>query len=281
MIYVQLFFLKENNDFLTVFNNKINTNNFIKMAKYSNYLLNKTGKKVHFWGNKRTINMFKSLGFIYDEYHEIPEKYEELLINSTVPSLAQLMVASLQTEDFYMVDLDVLLFDEEKLPKIKEKTFYISHQELFWAPTKNEFLDMIELMCSKFKIHNILYKNISNQIKKNLTMYNAGIMGGNGKLLSPIFKELLDFYIKYIINKTSIECEDNELSDILSYILFIQTYAPIYMKNKGFYLKTIYENNDLFEKNIVKLNFISKEIIGMAHLLGDHKNDPKNFEEIE
>lgn len=273
MIYIQSYFLYENNMYADCSGDKIKKENFIELAKYSNYFLNKTGKEVNFWGNLEGINFVKSLGLNYNRYYEIPKKYEKEIIISNYFGLNKLAVASLQTEDFYMVDLDFFLLDEEKIPKIEEKTFYVSHEE--WHGI--DFLEgWINIMVKSFEKENPkLHKIITNKTKNNPAMYNFGIFGGKGSELNYLYEMIFNFAIKFLRGKYQ-----NRYDESAAMITLEQLVIPIFLKELGFKIKTIYSSNDKFKKNFNKFNELSFDI-GMAHFIDQSKNDANFLNQLK
>lgn len=277
MIYVQTYFIYGNNPYRDCGGYEIDKDYFIKIAKVSNFLLNQTGEEIHFWGNQKAINFVKNIGLKYHKYHLIPKEHDKNLNEfNKAFSLNKLLVPSLQTEDFYMIDLDFFMLDKKMLEIPKSKTLYVQHQEWHSLKYSKEWTFDVE----DFLKNDLVYQNIYNNVKKlyinaeqihmDIPMYNFGIVGGKASDLVPFYK----FFYYFIVNGLKPEC----LSSCV--IAIEQAWIPLVLKLLKFEIKEIYEINSLYKKNWKNFNQTSYEL-GLSHLNSFSKNTQDNFKEID
>lgn len=277
MIYIQTFFIYDNNPYLDCGGNKIQEDTFIKMAKVSNFLLNQTGKEIHFWGNQKAIDFIKSIGLKYHKYFLIPKEYEiQLEYFKNARSLNKILIPSLQSQNFYMVDFDLFIFNKNLIENPKQKTLYVQHKE--WYSNKISKPWSLDMEKRFKKINNNPYYEIYKKIKskyledeRELDMYNFGIIGGNSEDLSFIYK----FFYKFIT-----ENFDESLcgTDVIS---IEQSFIPLILKEAEFHIKEIYPSEDEgYRTHWDKFTKLSYDL-GVCHVLSVGKSNKMHLKELD
>lgn len=269
MIFIQTYYIYDVNkiNYKDSGGKEIRQDVFIEMCKISNYLLNKTKKELHFWGCSNSIEFVKKIGLKYHKYFEIP-KQEKLEDFDKFWTINKIYIASLQVEDFYIVDLDFFLFKDLENPKNKQ--FYVQSKEnedteiYNWVSEFEESLKKIN-----FK-NDSLYKKINNlQKQNNINIYNTGIFGGRGKEVAILYNDIYKFLTKNFKNINSISPYTN--------ILVEQLWIPMLFKSRDFEIKEIWKNpicwGDFNKKS---------ESLGFCHLISNKsKLNEENIKNIE
>lgn len=300
MIYIQSYLFYDSSPFKDCSGNLVNRNAFINMAKVSNYLLNKTGKEIHFWGCEKSIDFVKSIGLKYHKYFEIPKNEQQKMISlNEYFDLNKMYVASVQEQKFYMVDLDFFLF--QNLEEPCSKKLYVQHYEWHSLNLVEKWIRGVDILLKKYNLEEDEVSSEANKLIKFNDinyMYNLGIVGGCGQEIGVFYSKLYKFLTENKNIKKMIKEIDHSHINFGSFnpqtekeylilgkkvlaVLMVQIWLPALCRKYEFEIKELWKRLpppnewtwvDFSEKNIA---------IGFSHLI--HivpKNDPKNIKNL-
>jgi len=220
----------------------------IEMAKISNFLIQEKGFETIFFGDKTSIEYFKSVSFTH--VNEIKE--EEIIdIPKCLWSMSKLISFTKMNEPFLHIDFDVFLF------KFQDSLF---NNNILCLNSEYSHDNMVKTLQEVIKIRPV------KTLKYEEHSYNCGIIGGNNfSILKKVAEELLE-YIK--LNKNLIDkayivnCDLNFIKSIPMLVEQVWMFQLYKYYNEKF---NFYIDFDLGEKENFNHDFFKKGVIHFQH----------------
>jgi hypothetical protein len=242
-----------------IYSNFVNMKNSIagsdnpNMLKFSNYLSQEHGFKTIFYGDKRSIEIFKDIPF--NEVHELNDPRIQKMPKE-LWSISKLFAITQVNRPFIHMDQDFFLFKKFKRSFLEQNIVYF-HDE-FWVDKKT-------------KNYQSFFKLDPSKIKFKDRSYNCAIIGGkNFNILKNICNEIIDFvvdnneYITKKLNSKKSKNFDKFMPPVLVEQVWIFKLLKYYKQNFKPFLKTkafVELSEEGFVKHVCHLQSQKNDVI--------------------
>lgn len=223
--------------------------------KLSNRRLRDLGHPVHYFGTETCDEV------IYNNYQQFPT--EVLAVDPRCWSIGKLYAASIQTQEFLHVDMDVFISQPPASAAfvVQSEEHYYESKAWGWF---YGFVSYLMRQGIKSDVLDEAWDQAHNS--RGPVLWNFGVFGGSSLILPKVCSEVLSFCLEY-----------NDIWGKLPAYIFVtcvleQIIVPLLMQSRGVPPTPLLRNH---------CENIDAKRLGYCHLVGSSKHDPTNVAAVQ